>query len=67
MGVPKGFKIYDAYPTKPMAKRAAKDMKTFAGSPCYKGAIPKVRVIDLGKKAGRLRHAIYMKCPRQRR
>ena len=66
MGVPKGFNIYDAYPTKKMAKNAAKDMKTFAGSPCFKGAIPRVRVVDLGKKAGRLRHAIYMRCPRQR-
>jgi len=66
MGVPKGFKIYDAYPQKSSAKRAAKDMRSFAGSPCYKGAIPSVRVVDLGKQAGRLRYAIYVRCPRRR-
>ena len=66
MGVPKGFKIYDAYPQKSSAQRAAKDMKTFAGSPCYKGVLPKYRVVDLGPDAGRLRYAIYIKCPGRR-
>ena len=55
----KTYEIYDAFPSKEMAKDAAKHMKTAAGS-IYAGRMTNVRVIDLGDSAGRLRHAIYV-------
>ena len=51
-----------AYPTRAMAEEYAAGAKTRQGSPCFEGAIPRVRVVDQGP-GDRLRFLIEIACP----
>ena len=52
----KKYEIYDAFPTKTGAKRAARDTRK---SMVYPGHKTLVQTHDMGKGAGRLRHGIF--------
>ena len=47
------YVIYDAFPTKALAKKYAKDLRSQGDM--------SVRVHDMGKSAGRLRHGIFVR------
>lgn len=47
------FVIYDAFPTKALAKKYAKDLRSYGDQ--------QVRVHDMGKNAGRLRHGLFVR------
>ena len=47
------YDLYDAFPTKALAKKYAKDFR--------KQGLGKAVVRDLGKKAGRLRYGIFIR------
>jgi len=50
------YEIYDAFPTKALAKKSAKDTRKSMVYPEHK---TKAIVHDMGKNAGRLRHGIF--------
>lgn len=53
------YDIWDAFPTKALAKSYAKDFR--------KQGLGNAVVKDLGKKAGRLRYAIYVASKKRKR
>lgn len=58
-GIP--YRLYDAYPTKPLAEHRAKQMRTPQGSLFAPHTSTLVRVVDLGVTSGRLRYALYIR------
>lgn len=56
----KTYKIYDAFPAKSGAKRAAKDLRSPQGAPLDPKRFKTYAIThDMGKNAGRLRHGVF--------
>ena len=59
----KEYAIHDAFPGKKLAKETAKDARTYGLGP--KGTRTRAVYRDMGKNAGRLRHAIFTRIEKQ--
>ena len=58
------YRIYDAMPSKSLARSTAKGLRTLMGR-AHPRNMTLARMVDLGKRAGRLRYAVYIAAGRR--